>query len=181
MTDEQKKREYRKLYYQEHRSELVEYAKRYREKYREKYLEQAKKCRIKHKNINLEYNRTYYYEHKEQRSEYNKSYHKYYQQTKNGRASNLCGSYKAVDKEFNLGECTLTTKWIVDNIFSGQTCHWCGETDWLKLGCDRIDNTKPHTPDNVVPSCWHCNHKRNGASYEFFKMMHTPVTVKVWK
>ena len=47
-------------------------------------------------------------------------------------------------------------KWIVDNIYS-KTCTHCGESDWHKLGCNRLDNTKPHTKDNVEPCCQHCN------------------------
>lgn len=51
-------------------------------------------------------------------------------------------------------------QWIVDNIFDKE-CIYCGETDWRKLGCDRIDNTKPHTKDNVVPCCTRCNKLRS--------------------
>lgn len=51
-------------------------------------------------------------------------------------------------------------QWIIDNIYSGG-CIYCGETDWRKLGCDRIDNTKPYTKDNVVCSCARCNKLRS--------------------
>lgn len=51
-------------------------------------------------------------------------------------------------------------QWIIDNIFD-KGCIYCGETDWRKLGCDRIDNTKPHTKDNVVPCCTRCNKLRS--------------------
>lgn len=54
----------------------------------------------------------------------------------------------------------LDEKWITDNILSKE-CIYCGETDWRKLGCDRIDNTKPHTKDNVVCACARCNKLRS--------------------
>ena len=30
-----------------------------------------------------------------------------------------------------------------------------------KIGCDRVDNSKGHTKDNVVPCCITCNTVRN--------------------
>lgn len=183
-----KKREYDKRYREEHREQRCEYDKRYYKEHkneRNRYiLEHLDKIR----EYNSNYSKRYLEEHRVERNKYyqehkceiNKRRKRYYC-TKTGRASNCYSRYKQLDKNSNIGECTLTPQWIIDNVFSGQTCHWCGETDWKKLGCDRIDNSKPHTPDNVIPSCWNCNNKRGGASYEFFKMMHTPVTVKVWK
>ena len=81
------------------------------------------------------------------------------------RAYSMIKSYKATDKKHNRGECTLTPVWVVENIFS-QPCHYCNETDWLKIGCDRIDNSLPHTPDNVVPCCFHCNCKKGVTPYD---------------
>ena len=49
----------------------------------------------------------------------------------------------------------IDKNWIVDNGFT--ECIYCGETDWRKLGLDRINNSKPHTEDNVVPCCRRCN------------------------
>lgn len=90
-----------------------------------------------------------------------------YRSTKNGRAHNLARAYKAADKNANRGECTITAEWIVENVFN-QPCHYCGETDWHELGCDRINNLQPHTPDNCVPCCKACNIKRNLRSYQEF-------------
>ena len=56
---------------------------------------------------------------------------------------------------------------MVENTFNDH-CLYCGETDWIKLGLDRIDNSKPHTPDNVVTCCEKCNTKRGNKSYEEF-------------
>ena len=123
-----------------------------------------------HKEAILEQQKQYRQEHKEYYTEYMEQYMKQYNKTPTGRASYLLGDYRWADKNANRGECTLTAKWIIDNIFT-QPCHWCGETDWIKLGCDRIDNDKPHTPDNVNPCCEECNIKRGRKTYEEFLLM----------
>lgn len=85
-----------------------------------------------------------------------RKYNEKYLSTKKGRANNLLCSYRANDKKYNRGECTLTAQWIVDNIFS-KSCVHCGEADWRKIGCNRLDNSKPHTENNVEPCCLKCN------------------------
>jgi hypothetical protein len=63
---------------------------------------------------------------------------------------------------------------------SRQNCHYCGRKpfrvynvgnstcnyrsdyqrrngNFVYNGVDRIDNTKPHTTENLVTCCWHCN------------------------
>ena len=88
-------------------------------------------------------------------------------------------SYQTADKKHNRGECTITGEWMVDNVFSGQICFYCKESDWTKLGVDRIYNDLPHTPDNVVVCCEECNKKRGRKSYEDFckEMGVTPITI----
>lgn len=93
---------------------------------------------------------------------------KQYRLTYSGRALSLLHGYTKSDIKHNRGECTLTKDWIIDNIFSGQKCVYCGEDDWLKLGCDRIDNSKPHTPDNVVCCCKECNNERQKQVFKEF-------------
>ena len=122
----------------------------------------------------------YYQKHKEilkqkakekapERREYQKKYQKEYRKTPSGRAQQLLNSYKEKDTKNNRGECTITKLWILENIFTS-SCTYCGESDWKKLGCDRIDNTLPHTPENCVCSCWNCNNERkNKYSVEEFK------------
>lgn len=103
----------------------------------------------------------YYQSNKEKIAKRNAEYYS----TPFGRADILLGRYKSNDKEHNRGECTLTAEWIIQNIFS-EPCHYCGKTDWHELGCDRIDNSLPHTPDNVVPCCAECNKKRGSRTYD---------------
>ena len=89
-------------------------------------------------------------------------------------------AYKRIDKQKNL-ICAITPEWIVDNLFSGQVCVYCGESNWKKLGCDRMDNTFGHTPDNVVCSCLSCNSKHNDNNYWQYKLTHNPETIKIIK
>lgn len=167
--------EYNKSYRESHKEELAEYKKTYNKSYRETHKEQISERQNA-------YNKVYREENKEQIAEHNKAYRetnkviiaerqKSYRNTKNGRARTLLANYKRKDKKLNRGECTLTVEWIVENIFSGQVCHWCGESDWMKLGCDRIDNNLPHTPENVVCSCWDCNNARKGMTYDEYRRL----------
>lgn len=74
------------------------------------------------------------------------------------RARVLLGSYKREDKKYGRGQGNLTPEWIVVNIFT-QPCAHCGKTGWNVIGCNRLDNSKPHTMDNVEPCCVECNRK----------------------
>ena len=123
-----------------------------------------------------EVNRKYYQTNKEkiaeQKAEYRQNnkekiaeHNAEYKSTPKGRAANLLSKYRYNDEKYNRGECTLTADWIIEHIFS-QPCAYCGKTDWTKMGCDRIDNSLPHTPDNVVPCCLKCNIKKQKIPYD---------------
>lgn len=89
------------------------------------------------------------------------------------RASKLLSAYKLkdwkADREFNLDR-----DWFVKNILKSQ-CIYCGSKE--KLGCDRIDNSKGHTYDNVVPCCYVCNCARNN-NFSFDEMKILGKTIK---
>ena len=96
---------------------------------------------------------------------------KRYRNTPNGRANKLIHAYNLLDKKFKRGEGDLTVDWFLKNIFSSK-CVYCGESDWLKLGCDRIDNSKPHSITNVVCCCAQCNKKKGLKTYnEYMEML----------
>mgnify|MGYP003292152221 CR=1 FL=1 len=80
-----------------------------------------------------------------------------YRYTPKGRASHLANDYKRIDKEkgFDVSG-NISTNYILKHIFT-QPCYYCGIKDWREIGADRIDNSKPHTPDNVLPCCGKCN------------------------
>ena len=137
--------------------------KRYLEK-KDSILERNKKYYLEHKEHIDAINLKYYYDNREEILEQKKNNCK----TPIGRAKMLIKSYKHEDKKYNRGECTLTPEWIVENIFSGQKCVYCGEDDWTKLGCDRKNSDLPHTPENCVPCCEKCNCKKRTKSYDEF-------------
>ena len=142
--------------------------------YTEEQKEKRRKYYLEHKEREKAYMAAYYKANKEKYAKHNSEYYEANKEviaekrkSPMGRAYNLLQAYKISDAEYNRGECTLPAKWIVDNIFTNP-CHWCKNTDWHKLGCDRIDNDKPHTPDNVNPCCEECNKKRGTKTYEEF-------------
>lgn len=148
----------------------------------ERYEKNKKECNKKHsewKENNKEYVAEYNAEWRKNNPDYDANYYQEnreeirvrqseYRSSKKGRANSLVRAYKAADKKYNRGECTLTDDWIVDNVFNGQCCHYCGESDWTKLGVDRKDSSLPHTPDNCVPCCSACNKKKARYSYDEF-------------
>ena len=101
---------------------------------------------------------------KEEKREYQKEW----RNTPMGRASYLLYNYNRNDKKYNRGEGNLTARWIVENIFS-QPCAHCGESDWKRIGCNRLDNDLPHTKDNVEPCCCECNKRLSIESEATFK------------
>ena len=103
-----------------------------------------------------EWSKKYIQENKDRLNAYKREWRK----TPYGRASQLLDGYKQKDKMHNRGEVDFDAQWIVENIFS-KPCAHCGETDWHKIGCNRLDNSKPHTKDNVEPCCLDCNNKLN--------------------
>lgn len=105
-----------------------------------------------------EYNTEYY---RQNRDKIRAQQAEYYS-TPIGRANYLLNRYRQSDKAYNRGNCTLTAEWIVQNIFSGQVCAHCGESDWKKLGVNRLDNNLPHTPENCEPCCYRCNVRLGG-------------------
>lgn len=88
------------------------------------------------------------------------------------KASKMCSSYKKKDltKRFSFD---LTSEWMINNILF-KPCTYCGDTD--HVGCDRIDNSKGHTKDNVIPCCKDCNTVR-GDMFSVEEMMEIGKTI----
>ena len=86
------------------------------------------------------------------------------------KASKMISAYKNKDKKMGFDNvCDITIDWMLDNI-ANKPCVYCGDTN--RVGCDRIDNNKPHTIDNVVPCCYECNCARNkNFSYDEMKII----------
>lgn len=81
------------------------------------------------------------------------------------KASKMISAYKCKDNKLGFEHpCDITIDWMINNIIM-KPCIYCGDTN--RVGCDRIDNDKGHTMDNVVPCCYDCNCARNNNfSYE---------------
>ena len=133
---------------QENAEKIKEYRKHYYQNHAEKLKEQMKQYNKDNAEQIKEYNK--------QRYKDNTEYFKQYNKTPIGRASNLLNTYNQNDKKYNRGRGDLTSEWIVERIFS-QPCVHCGKKGWQVIGCNRIDNSKPHSKDNVEPCCPKCN------------------------
>lgn len=85
------------------------------------------------------------------------------------KVSKMISSYKIKDKKNGTSICDIDIDWMIENIIN-KPCVYCGDTH--KIGCDRIDNTKGHTKDNVQPCCYECNVARgNNFSVEEMKII----------
>lgn len=77
-------------------------------------------------------------------------------QQKRDKISKMLSAYKIKDKK--KGYENDLTKDFLEEILS-KPCYYCRDT--YRIGLDRIDNSKGHTQDNVVPCCIECNTVRN--------------------
>ena len=98
-----------------------------------------------------------------------KNFNSAYWNDMSSRAKSMCSTYKSLDrnKGFDVSN-NIEYQYMLELWKNG--CVYCGETDWHKLGCDRVDNSKPHSVDNVVCSCKDCNWIRN-ANFSFEEML----------
>lgn len=124
-------------------------------KYYEKNKDKLKESNDNWRKTHPDYDKNRY----ENNKEYHLKRHQEYKQTQDGKAICLIANYRYSDNLYGRGDCTLTKEWIIDNMFNSK-CVYCGDDNWNHLGADRIDNSIPHTPENVVCSCGICNCER---------------------
>lgn len=135
-------KEYHRKYYQLNKEHLKELHKEYLE------TEKGKEARKKA-------SQTYDSKHKLEKNQKQRTLNA---TDKLYRASHQVRLYKFLDKRNGFDDVVdFDGEWMVENIYT--VCPYCGETDWRKLGCNRLDNSKPHTKDNVEPCCKKCNSK----------------------
>jgi len=172
---------YMKEYYLKNKDRYRENSKKYREENKELIKSRKKEYREKNKDAITEKNRQWYNDNKDRILASRKDYYKANKETiavkkkesRKQRASCLLSAYKYDDIKHGREGFNLTQQFILEHIFN-HSCIYCGETDWHKLGCDRIDNTKGHTTDNVVCSCWDCNNKRRTIPFQEFLLSQNP-------
>lgn len=94
-------------------------------------------------------------------------------QKQKDKVSKMISAYRCKDKKRGrvFG---LTNDWVLENIIK-KPCVYCGDTE--NVGCDRVDNKKGHTNDNVVPCCASCNTTR-GDNFTHFEMLELGDTIK---
>lgn len=157
---------------EEKKQRKAEYDKLYRAKNREKRKQQQHDWYLAHKKdkqkYDAEYRKNNVEARKQVKAEWNKknktqqsAYNKKFYQTIAGMASRRRNHYLADDKEkgFDTAQ-TVSADWISEYILTG-FCIYCHDTEPYHLGCDRIDENKGHTPENVVCACPICNWERS--------------------
>ena len=118
--------------------------------------------------------------------------HKYNYNTIVGRAYYLRNAYIEEDrKQGRIGK-DLPKNYVtlsdVVHLITKKCAHFdkCGSYGWRKIGLNRLDNSKPHTIDNIEPCCMKCNKiLRNKEFNNCCKIVYQYVLdgklVKIWK
>jgi hypothetical protein len=146
-------KQYNKEYYVEHRDERIEYIKQW-------------------KVDNLEYDKQYKKQWYADNPEYNKQYMKQWRSTIEGYANMI--RYNNLQADRNQGRIRANEDPLPSleeyiellqqrDYYDGEQYHWS------EMGLDRIDNSKPHTLDNVVPCSTAHNVQRGTMPFEEFK------------
>ena len=76
-------------------------------------------------------------------------------------AKRMVNAYRKMDRDRGFDDSkTITAEWFLKNI-AYRPCAHCGVQGIGNVGCNRLDNTKGHTIDNVEPCCHKCNSREN--------------------
>ena len=100
-------------------------------------------------------------------SEWNSKNPNYYEDYKDpqknpmGYAKYIVKGYRQMDRDRGFDDSkTISAEWFLQNI-AYRPCAHCGLQAIGLIGCNRLDNTKGHTIDNVEPCCFKCNAREN--------------------
>ena len=160
MTTEEKKqrkREYDKLYREKNKKKIAEYKHQYYIEHKEEKQEYDKVYRSNNIERRKQVKNAWNKKQKKKTSAYNKEYYS----TIKGLAKRRRNHYLYEDKYYGYDNGpTVSAEWIEENILKGHSCIYCGDSDPTHLGCDRIDDNKGHTSDNIVCACPVCNWER---------------------
>lgn len=160
-----------KEYYEKNKEAINNLNKRYRDEHKEEIAKYRKQYNAEHKDEIAERKRQWWCEHREQQVIYKRQ--KY--ATINEYCRVLLHSYERNDKKYmRIGD-TLPKNYItLDYLINAvqQPDHYDGKQyEFNEMGLDRIDNSKPHTLDNVVPCSTMNNRKRHLMPYDEFKKL----------
>ena len=161
--NKEKKAAYDAEYYQSNKEKIAAYNAEWRAKnptynaewyqtHRDSELKRAAEWRAK----NPTYDAEYYQSNKEKKADYSDP-----QKNPMNWAKRMVANYRQMDRErFGYDSKTITAEWFLEHI-AYQPCAHCGKQGIGLIGCNRLDNTKPHTIDNVEPCCQSCNFSQN--------------------
>lgn len=187
----------KKLSDEERKKRNRERCKRYYAANRDKELEQQKQYYAEHAEARKQYNKQYYVdnadaikqyyqankeeiaeyrkqwraENKENIAEYNKQYKKQYRATIEGYARQIRYHNLQTDRKYGrIGaeEDPLPTIEQYIELLQQLDYYDKKQYPFNEMGLDRIDNTKPHTLDNVVPCSTKNNKRRQKMNFEEF-------------
>ena len=145
--------------YQRNREERLRKQKEYNEEHKEQIRAYQKEYKANHKEERRDWERQNYQKNRERTRRYYRDWYR----TKEGKATHLARFYKWDDRKKG-HECDLTSEFILNEILS-KPCFYCGETDWHKIGMDRVINSLGHLQNNVVPCCCSCNASRKDTPF----------------
>ena len=137
------------------------------EERKEAHREYQRRSYEKHKENRVECSKKYYQEHKEERKKY-RDFHKEeikerdakYRETIIGNTKKLLNNYIHNDRKSMLIGGELPSNYITIEEFISlrkKGCTHCEENYWRNIGLNRLNNSLPHTIDNVEPCCLECN------------------------
>lgn len=123
------------------------------------------------KECNKQYNKQWRADNAETRRQYKKQYDAEYYATIEGYARSIrYGNLRADRNQCRIGadEDPLPTIEEYIHLLSQPDFYDGKQYHWAEMGLDRIDNTKPHTLDNVVPCSTKNNKRRQKMNFEEF-------------
>ena len=159
----EEKAEYMKQYRAEHKEEIAAYDKQYNAE----HAEARKQCKKQYYAENVEYFKQYF---KQWRAD-NSDYFKQWRATLEGHARQIRNNNLQEDRKYcrcGKDEDPLPTIEEYIHLLLQPDFYDKKQYHWTEMGLDRIDNTKPHTLDNVVPCSTAHNIQRGRRSFEEF-------------
>ena len=143
---------------------LISYCKQCNKEYQAEWStnhkENVKAKNAKWRSKNPTYNAQYQQAHKDKIAEYQAEWYNPQTHPLNW-AKSIVNNYNKMDRErgFDPNQ-TISAEWFLQNI-AYRPCAHCGLQAIGLIGCNRLDNTKGHTIDNVEPCCLKCNSREN--------------------
>lgn len=143
-----------------HKEKIAEYMSEYYAKNKEAIAQKQAEYRQANKDAILKQQAEYRQSHREEERKRSAEYRDP-QKNQLGYAKYMVNAYRWMDKErgFDTNQ-TISAEWFLQNI-AYKPCAHCGKQGIGLIGCNRLDNSKGHTEDNVEAACFKCNCKDN--------------------